>query len=538
MVTRILVFCLLLVTTPSTFAAEFTAALDRTQITRDEHVLLTFTLVNSDTPLRAEGIAPTIDLSVLAKNFDLGQPKTTKQYKLYRGQGRSTATLSVQLFPKRMGTLHIPPFILDGLTTKPIPIAITSPSDNDAPEVFARAGVTKKSVWQREQLIVYLDLYTRVRLQSARLGGELDTEPMPIELLDYTILGTHERIEKHLGLDYSVTRRSWALFPKEAGILTLRFPALWLVSHAQRKIRLAGPIQTVQVRALPENVPQSLAVGKFTFQQSELTRTTDNNFYVWKFNASGPLPLTEFPYQLSLQTTEKLYADRAIKSSAATENGLINGASYTITAEIPTGRDFELPGVTWPYFDPELGVVAIAQTPSRTIAHQPSAQTPKANDSAEHPLIQPITPLAANNWWSIIVAIFACTVLLALLVWKKQRSQRPWATNNLPQPNQEALPHTPQHRLKLELLNALQARSLDQGLVEWEKLYGIHPQVRSAVHAVQRLCYSQDHRVDGDTQQHNVTLAIDVIRATSMPKTRLDPWSPSAFVATKTVTKN
>jgi 23S rRNA A1618 N6-methylase RlmF len=47
------------------WATTFTATVDRAQLSQEEHIILTLSLMNSDIRLRAEGANPNIDLSVL-----------------------------------------------------------------------------------------------------------------------------------------------------------------------------------------------------------------------------------------------------------------------------------------------------------------------------------------------------------------------------------------------------------------------------------------------------------------------------------------
>ena len=64
----------------------------------DEYVLLTLSLVNSDTRLRAAGISPNIDLTLLTRDFELGVPREDHRFNILRDRGRSTSELKVELF--------------------------------------------------------------------------------------------------------------------------------------------------------------------------------------------------------------------------------------------------------------------------------------------------------------------------------------------------------------------------------------------------------------------------------------------------------
>ncbi|NOY72749.1 MAG: protein BatD, partial [Gammaproteobacteria bacterium] len=185
---------LLFLFTASSLAAEFTAEVDRSELNADEHLTLTLSLNNSDTRLRAQGVSPNIDLSVLTSDFDLGTPEVKNRYNIYRNRGRSTSSLSISLFPKETGNFTIPAFHLDGLTTATLPIKVQAPSD--APLAFTQATVNQQKIWVGQQLVIHLDLFTRIPLESAKLGGALETEPTPLELIEHIRLPRTERTEK------------------------------------------------------------------------------------------------------------------------------------------------------------------------------------------------------------------------------------------------------------------------------------------------------------------------------------------------------
>ncbi|HGX91877.1 MAG TPA: hypothetical protein ENK35_01020, partial [Candidatus Tenderia sp.] len=66
--------------------AIFTASVDRQQLSLHEKLTLTLSLNNSDVRLRAEGVNPTIDLSVLHGDFDVGVPQVSSRYNIYQGR--------------------------------------------------------------------------------------------------------------------------------------------------------------------------------------------------------------------------------------------------------------------------------------------------------------------------------------------------------------------------------------------------------------------------------------------------------------------
>jgi hypothetical protein len=121
---RTLIAALLAVGQAQAASGTFTAAVDRTELYQNEHVVLTLSLADSDTRLRAEGVKPNIDLTLLTDQFELGVPRTDFRFNMAREERRSTSELTVELFPKRSGRLTVPAFAVDGLRTEPIALQV------------------------------------------------------------------------------------------------------------------------------------------------------------------------------------------------------------------------------------------------------------------------------------------------------------------------------------------------------------------------------------------------------------------------------
>src|SRR3990172_9538145 len=149
--TSLLIACILFSATLT--AATLTAAVDKKEVVMGEYLLLTLSLANSDTRLRAEGISPNIDLTLLSKDFELGVPREEHRFNISRNHGRAASELVVELFPRHAGKLAIPSFTVDASPSAPVPIQVHKKSAGTTPEIFVRSGITKNSVWQREQVI-------------------------------------------------------------------------------------------------------------------------------------------------------------------------------------------------------------------------------------------------------------------------------------------------------------------------------------------------------------------------------------------------
>ena len=541
MVTRALIVLLLMLwSLASAQAAELTAEVDRKEVALHEHVVLTISLINSDTRLRAQGVSPNVDLSILTKDFDIGTPHVENNYNIFRGRGRSTSKLSVDLFPRRAGRFTIPTFSVDGLSTKPITVEARGLPPGAIPEIFSRAGVSKDTVWQRQQFVAWLDVYHRVQLKTASIGEYISTEPLAIELMEHRDLPQSERKETVKGVDYDVTRIAWAIFPKQSGALTVYLPDVWIVTADGRKLRLPHQQRQVKVKTLPAEVTADIAVGK-----PSLTRTTPvpapsvNNISTWTVTLRGPFSRFALPDILPMPPLPpgiKIYGDHAQRDSETLTSGLTSVLSYTLSALPQNGGTFDLPPLRIPYFDTERGVMDVVEAPEPrlVVSAADTTVTPTAATADKAAMPPDKTPDKASSTWQIATLVFAALwVATLIMLWRRPRPRTPMAENSAP-PRREPPPPANHHPLQDRLLAAFNSRTLEQGLNAWEAQHGSHRGLRDTVRAVQQLRYGQGRDGDSAALERAVEEAIAIIR-TVAPHTAAaanDPWRPEAFAVT------
>ena len=541
MVTRALIVLLLMLwSLASAQAAELTAEVDRKEVALHEHVVLTISLINSDTRLRAQGVSPNVDLSILTKDFDIGTPHVENNYNIFRGRGRSTSKLSVDLFPRRAGRFTIPTFSVDGLSTKPITVEARGLPPGAIPEIFSRAGVSKDTVWQRQQFVAWLDVYHRVQLKTASIGEYISTEPLAIELMEHRDLPQSERKETVKGVDYDVTRIAWAIFPKQSGALTVYLPDVWIVTADGRKLRLPHQQRQVKVKTLPAEVTADIAVGK-----PSLTRTTPvpapsvNNISTWTVTLRGPFSRFALPDILPMPPLPpgiKIYGDHAQRDSETLTSGLTSVLSYTLSALPQNGGTFDLPPLRIPSFDTERGVMDVVEAPEPrlVVSAADTTVTPTAATADKAAMPPDKTPDKASSTWQIATLVFAALwVATLIMLWRRPRPRTPMAENSAP-PRREPPPPANHHPLQDRLLAAFNSRTLEQGLNAWEAQHGSHRGLRDTVRAVQQLRYGQGRDGDSAALERAVEEAIAIIR-TVAPHTAAaanDPWRPEAFAVT------
>lgn len=531
-----------LISTSSAHAAELRATVDRHSLASDEHVVLTLTLTNSDTRLRAQGVDPNIDLSVLTRDFHVGSPRDSHRYNLYRGQGRSTSELTVELFPKRTGALTIPAFHVDGLSTAPLQLAVQEASTaGAAPLAFARVSVNKSTVWQNEQVVAALDVYSRVELQSAQLGGEVITEPQPLDALEHRRLAVQTRSDQHAGFAYQVMHTAWAMFPTQAGDLTLQFPEVWIVAKDGTKLRLPGEQLRITVKQLPADLPLGTLVGdvQLALSPTRVGQTT-HDLYAWELTLQANTAFDVLPSTLEIRPVPglQLYVDRPQRATEETSTGLLQLARYTLTAIPLNAGSYRLPEVQLPYFDALSGQLQRAVVAGPTFEVLPStataAEATTASSTNNEPMTSTHDTMPAWPWIITSTCVFILW-LITLFFWHKERSRKRRATRSAP----ELRRGNPSRPLESELLNAFVAQSLADGLREFENRYGANEMLRNTVECVQRLYY-------GPTKiEPSADLCTAVQQAVHLLRTRdsaagpaTDPWLPENFTPAQSSHQN
>lgn len=513
------------------WAAEFTASVDRQEIAQDEHIVLTLELFRSDTRLRAQGVDPNVDVTVLSKDFDLGTPRNKINYNVFTNQGRATSALEIELFPKTTGNFTIPSFTVDGMTTPPIAIRVMPSANADTPLVFSRGGVNTATPWQRQQLVVYHDTYYRVDLASAKLGGDITLEPRTLESYEHFRLPMSERSEQHNGFTYKVMRASWAVFPTDSGKLTIHLPEAWIVTRDEKKLRLPQETLNVDVKALPAGTSQDIMIGKpaLTIEPVQ-SNTKAGEANTWRIRISAPSRFNALPNTLSLATPSdfSLFVDNKADDRENLPDGVTQIAYYAVSAIAQQTGRYQLPEVQLPYFDPQEGRVKSATLPGATFTVSEALSAMPTTTSAPSQSELPAVAQTTVNGWMIATLIFAALWLGTLgYVYTRNKQEKPLArvaeTHATPTRNLSPRP------LEAQLLVALNSRSLEEGLRDLLAQHGAQPFITDTLRQVQAHYYANSQSSDLTTLTNNVEHCCEAIRKLPSTHHPIDPWSPNAF---------
>ena len=479
---RALIAIALLALASPAWSARLVAATDRAQLAVTEHLSLTLSLYDSDTRLRAEGVAPNVDLTLLTPDFHVGSINGGFRYNAFRNRGRASSELIVELFPRRQGILTIPSFQIDDTTSSPIEIEVRAAADAAAPLVFSRSGITPDAPYEQQQVIAYVDMYYRVELESAKLGGDLETEPPALELLEHYRLPNSERQESVEGIQYNVLRSAWALFPKGTEPLRLYFPDVWVVTRQGEKRRLPHDIATIAPRDLPA-AAQGLPVGEVTAEVTAPSATLAfGQAASWQIRLRGAVSSRALPQRLAIATSAGAapFQDQAEITRQDSPTEVQHSATYTATVVGATAGPIDLAPLRFRFFNPRTGTVEQREQALGGVNVEVKSDTQTTNAAAP-----PVATTTQNGGllWPALTAMFGglwlATVVAALAMWV--RLQRVESQNTPIQPT----PRPSTRPLLDRLANLLHSQNLDEGIRTLERERGPQAELRTIVRDVQ-----------------------------------------------------
>lgn len=525
----IVMWCALATTT---HAAEFRASVDRHALASDEHLLFTLTLSNSDTRLRAVGVDPNVDLSVLTNQFDVGTPRDSNRYNIYRGRGRSTSEITVELFPKRAGTLTIPPFAIDGLKTEPIAINVATATSAEAPLVFARQGVSNTKPWQFGAVNIWLDVYHRAELKEAKLGSDLELEPTALDTLEHQRLAVATRQDMVNGYDYDVMRTTWTLYPTQPGALKGYVPEVWITMATGEQRRLPRGQVDLEVQALPNGVAADVLIGApqldIALVKSSEQAGTPATLRATLRTTSRRLAI---PAELMLRagTGLQIYSGAPRVETTETSDGVQHVATYTYSVVAATTGVWAGPEFGVRYFDPQRAVMDVVTATAPTLhITQTATLTSSTATLATTTLPETDSPLPANPWQMATVLMAVAWLVTALWLLRRKKTPRA-ALAPTSAPPRRGSPNRP---LEATLLQALNADSLEEGLTRYEHAFGNDVELRAAVRAVQALYYDRsNYAAPAAINVEHINALAKRITARVLANPSTDAWSPERLLS-------
>ncbi len=419
------------------------ATVDRTVINEGDSLTLNIRI--DDTGSYA---AP--DLSPLRKDFEIYDTRQSSQHALINGRAESHTEWQTTLIAKHSGQLQIPSIAVAGGQTQPITIQVNPRSQHSAIDgtepVFIEVNTDSHSVYVQQQLLLTARVHVAVQLGNMQLSKP-EFDNATVRQLDETTFSRNIN-----GMTYEVHELTYAIFPQQAGELTipeLVFNAVEMTGRRSmfdfpgrgRTIRKISKQLTVNVKPVPKNFTGPVwlparnltLTGTWSGDQQHLAAGESITRSI-TIRADGllaaQLPRLDQP-QLD---SAKLYADQPKLEDAADTTG-VHGKRVETAALIPTqAGPLRLPETRVIWWDLDSDSEKVATLPGETliVAANAAASIPSAP-----PSIAPAQPTATAQtnatapvvtikpdavlWWQVATAVLAMLWLATVIAYLRMR---------------------------------------------------------------------------------------------------------------------
>ncbi len=479
MTMRILaLFLMALISTP--LFATVSAQVDKNPVLAGESLSLT---------IRSESGKDEPNLAVLDQDFQILGQRSSSQIRMINGHTTRTHEWLVQLRPKRLGTLRIPPIPVGSELTDAIEITVKQPdlAQGELPESFIEFEADRDTAWLREQIIVTARLFVRGDL----LSGSFSEPSSPTAVIEQ--LGEQRESQILRGTQrYRVIERRYAVFAEQSGTLELNGPVfsgevadntrrsqgLFGFGTPSRSLYAAADPMRIDIQPPPANVSTWLPAGDVQLSQSlnpaqgpwksgqPLTRTITLKVF-------GQLH-TQLPdLNPQLPPNSQSFTEPPQEQTQSDGTQLIATRSYS-TAIIPgPGERLILPAVEVQWWDSANEMLRTARLEQReleleampaAVATAPNTQAqPLATEAlADAASLQPSTEATtgAVDWrWQVATVACGAGWLGTLLawMWQTRRRERPVQT-----PSDSA-----DKRATIQTLKTGDAKTCRQALLRW-----------------------------------------------------------------------
>lgn len=441
---------ILLAFSASTRADTLSASVDRDTISLQETLTLTlrFYAQTSDSP----------DLTLLQKDFDILNTQQSNQMRVINGDMESFTDWRIALAPKRVGTLEIPSFTIEGASSDAIPITVESQSrapQNASSEVFVDVKVSKDNAYVQEQILFTIRLYTSVNLNGA--------EMTPLELPDALVvdLGENQYQTNINGRQHIVVERVYSIFPQHSGELIIPSLTYNVSVRSGQRDPWADPFgnrrsNLLRLRTEEQRVKVNTAPAQFTGQDwlpakdlqltehwsTERLKVGEPVTRTITLSAEGLTAGQLTPLSMPAVDGLTFYPDQP-QNDDKTSNKGVTGSRIETLAIIPNrSGKFTLPAISVGWWDTDSQEMKTATLPAKTVQVEdalgnitpdpvpaPSVDTPAETTPITTDMPRATTDVRVVNIapvWLITLALFLglTTLIFAWLYWQARRELR------------------------------------------------------------------------------------------------------------------
>jgi oxygen tolerance protein BatD len=414
--------------------------------------------------LRAEGtVTGDPEIAPLAAQFDiLNAPSSSRSIGIVNGRRSEVYEWQFPLMPKAPGEFTIPALRVGDRQSNPVAVRVLPAAAGTGPaaDIFMELDAEPEVAYAQAQIVFTLRLYIgvttgRATLTAPEIGG--------VEAI-VEKLGEDSRFNASRGgRDFIVQERRYAVFPQQAGTMTIgpvTFEAMVIPDRGFSRVqRFRSDVLEVAVQ--PAVAPPAELAGAAWLPAQRVTLTEDWGEEGDELTVGIPRTRTIviegaglLETQLPDLTLEQLpgirqYADQPELERSVTPEGFVSRrrVSFAVIAQAP--GDVALGSVRLPWWNVAAQRWEVAELLPRTLHVRPSAEEALPEPAAVSAGAAPATG-STSGIWPLLSAALALGWVATILAWWRARTRQASA----PAPAAPAAARRPALRKILRDLNA------------------------------------------------------------------------------------
>lgn len=532
-------------------ASELSVEPDRTQLYEGE--VLTLTVRGSmEIDLNLSNLfnfdlsdLPSPDIEKVEPDFEILARNQRYSVQTVNGDMTGEITWTYQLAPTRTGKLTIPELTFKDATSKPVEIDVVTGTAPDqeagARDSFIELSADKAEVYVQEQLVLTVQLFFSGNL----IRGELSEPEHPDAIIES--LGKQREFTRYRdGVRYRVVERRYAIFPQQAGQLSLapiRFEGQARDANGQLKfLRDQQQLYDVPVKPVPDAYPadqpwlpaRSLALAEGGLPPAGELNAGANLTRKITLHADG-LPTEALP-PLPQETPAAIrsYPESPLRNTETTVDGLRSTLQQEAALVPVQAGDVVLPAIRIPWWNTETdqleqailperrytitgnSAVAAAPVPDNSAPETPPATTPATADD-----LPPAD--STGSFWLWLSLVLGLLWLATLVLWWLSRKPSGGALSSEPLEDD-----TEKHAYE-QLIRAVKNGSADTTgqLLHWARLrfpeqrfatvsdvvrFGDDPELAGHLEQLQAQLFSQHQQAVSNEARQGLGKALERLR--------------------------
>ena len=373
------------------------------------------------------------DVSFLGQQFDVLNRSAASRINLLDGRTQQVYEWTYQLMPKRAGQFTLPALQFGAVLSNPVTIEVLpAPAANDeVADIFMEVELEPSRAYVQAQVIYTLRLFVGVGTSRASLtappviGNEAIVERLGEDQRYQVVRG---------GRNFVVNERRYAIFPQQAGTLTVgpaTYEAMIVPNRGFSRVQRLRS-DTVDLEVLPAVPPPPELAGAVWLPAKSLSLTEAWADGGEEFSVGVPrtriltiaaegLLETQLP-ELKVEPAAGIrqYPDQPDLARESTSEGLkvTRIERYAVIAQ--TAGDASIPAAEIPWWNVRDERWEVARLEPQVVSVAPSAQAvPEPAPPAEALPAEGF--VTSTSYWPLVSAVLSLAWLTTILLWLRAR---------------------------------------------------------------------------------------------------------------------